>query len=94
MRDDVAINGATARDQHGDAGSGTTAGPSHLLPCRGYGPGISGQDRHFELADVDAELQGVGADYAQHFALSGANLLGTKHTPPWKGNPPLIRADG
>ena len=37
-------------------------------------PGIAEQHRHVEAADVDAQLEGVGGDDAQHRAVAQAAL--------------------
>src|SRR5207249_6077318 len=46
------------------------AGAAGLLPERRDGARIARQHRDVEMADVDAELEGIGGDDAEHFALA------------------------
>ncbi len=45
------------------------AGPAQLLPGAGDGAGIAGEHRRLQRADIDSQLQGVGAHHAQDLAL-------------------------
>ena len=90
MSHDIPINGPSAGDQDGYARLGAAARPSHLLPRGGDRAGIAGQDRDLELAHVDAELQCVGADHAQHLTISQTSF----HRPSLRGQvPSSVTAD-
>src|SRR5207302_3557831 len=45
-----------------------------LLPGAGDGARIAAEDRCIEVADVDAQLQGIGADHAAHRTVAKAVL--------------------
>ena len=80
--DDVLVQGRAGRDQHRRRRPLPPAGPARLLPRAGDGARIARHDARFQLAHVDAQLQRVGADDAQHVAAAQAPLDG----------PPLARA--
>src|SRR5262249_61959449 len=46
------------------------AGAPGLLPQRGDAAGIAGEHGDVEVADVDAELERIGRDDAEHLALA------------------------
>ena len=81
MVDDVLVDGRGRGDEDGDAHRLPAAGAADLLPGRGDGAGIAGEDGGVQPADVDAELQRVGADDAEHLAVAQAPLDG----PPLRG---------
>ena len=56
-----------AGDQDGGRGFQPSPRPAHLLPGRGDGARVAGQDRCVQAADVDAQLQRVGRHHAEHF---------------------------
>jgi len=68
MVDDELVDRPGPRDENGHARLRTPACPAHLLPRCRDGAGVPGEDRNVEPADVDAELEGIGADHAQDFA--------------------------
>ena len=74
MADHVAIDRRGRGDQHADAHALASSGPAELLPGRRDRAGVAGQDRHVEAADVDAELEGVGADHAEDLAVAQPTL--------------------
>ncbi len=74
MMDDVLVDGSPAGDKDRHARAEPTAGPADLLPGCGNGARITGQHRHVEAADVDAQLEGIGADDPQELALTQALL--------------------
>jgi len=51
-------------------------GAAHLLPGGGDGPRVAGEHRHVQAADVDAQLEGVRADHAEHLAIPQAAFDG------------------
>src|SRR5207245_5419896 len=73
MRDHELIEGGAARDEDGRRGARTSAGSATLLPERGDRPRVAGQHGDVEMSDIDAELEGVRGNDAQH--LAGAEPL-------------------
>ncbi len=62
------------RHQDGRRPAAATAGAAGLLPERRDPAGIASQHRDVQVADVDAELERVGRDDAEHLALAQALL--------------------
>ena len=62
-----------AGDVHRQAAAAAPGAPPHLAQ-RGDGPGEGDDDGRVELADVDAELQGVGRDHGAQLAADQATL--------------------
>ncbi len=63
--------------------------PARLLPGAGDGTGITRHDAGLQVADIDAQLQGVGADNTHHLPLTESLF----HFPPQVGKiaPPVAR---
>src|SRR4029079_3651760 len=72
MVDDILVDSGARGDEDRDARALAPACPPELLPCRGDGSRIAGQDRHVEPADVDAELERVGRNDAEDLAVAPA----------------------
>ncbi len=54
--------------------AGSTSGPAELLPGGGDGPRVADQDGGLQAADVDAELERVGAHHAGDLSAAQAGL--------------------
>ena len=76
VRGHVLVDGTGAGHQDGHADVLAAPGAAHLLPGAGDGARVAGQHGHVQPADVDAELQGVGADDAEDLAGAQAGLDG------------------
>src|SRR5713101_3730432 len=63
-----------ARRHENPNGPGATASSPELLPGRGDRPGVADEDRRLEAADVDAQLECVGADHSGDFSATQAGL--------------------
>ena len=72
MLHNVAVHRAAAGDEHGHAGSMPAPCPTHLLPRSGNRARVTRQDRHVELAHVDAEFQGVRAHDSEQGSVAKA----------------------
>ena len=77
----VLVDGVVPGDQHRQRGGLPTTGPAGLLPRRGDGARVAGDDARIEAADVDAELERVRRHDALHVAvaeppLDAPSLLG------------------
>ena len=81
MADHVAIDRRGRGHEHPDADSLPTAGSAELLPGRRDRARVAGEDGRVEPADVDAELEGVGADHAEDLAVAQPAL----DRPPFRG---------
>ena len=68
--DDVLVDRRSRGDQDGDARALPPAGPPELLPGRRHRPRVAGEDRDIEPTDVDAELERVRRDDAEHLAVA------------------------
>ena len=68
--DHVLVDRRRRRDEDRDAHVAPATGASHLLPGGGDRARVAGQHRDVEAADVDAQLEGVGADDAQDLAVA------------------------
>jgi hypothetical protein len=68
--------GSGARHEDRDAGLPAAPGPADLLPRRGDVAGISRQHGDVQPADVDAELERVGAHDTEDLACPQASLDG------------------
>ena len=49
-------------------------GPADLLPGTGDGARIAAEDRGIKVANIDPQLQGIGADHAAHRTVAKAVL--------------------
>ncbi len=76
MLDDVAVDRTAAGDQDRHARPAAASGASHLLPGGRDRARIAGQNRDVELADVDAQFQGVGGDDAEQLSVAQAAFHG------------------
>src|ERR1700682_6803519 len=75
---------------------GASTRPAQLLPGRGDSPGVPDQHRGLEGADVDAELQSVGAHHAGDLAVAqaGLDLAAVERQGAGPGAaPPLVRVE-
>ena len=65
---DVLIERVVAGDEDGHRLARAASGAARLLPGSGNRAGIAGQHGRIQLADVDAQLQGVGSHHAPYAA--------------------------
>ena len=80
VRGDELVDGPRARDEDRDARFAAATGAAHLLPGRRDRARIARQDRRIQPTDVDAQLERVGADHAEHIARAQAR-------PRWRAAP-------
>ncbi len=71
---DVLVEGRGPGDQHRHRGLRPASRPSRLLPGAGDGAGIAGHNTGIQVADVDAQFQGIGGHHAQNLPLAQAPL--------------------
>jgi hypothetical protein len=76
VMDDVLVDRGARGDEDRDARLQPPARPADLLPGRGHGPWIAGEDGRVQPADVDAQLEGVGRDDAEDLPVTQALLDG------------------
>ncbi len=74
--DDILVQGGAARHEQGQRGAATPPCAAGLLPGAGNGPGIAVNDAGLQLADIKAQLQGIGADHRLYLAFTQAHLDG------------------
>src|SRR3990172_13104108 len=74
MVGDELVERARPGDEDGHAGLAPPARPAHLLPRRRDRARVAREDGDVQPTDVDAQLQRIGADDAQHFACAQAGL--------------------
>lgn len=90
--DEEGVQRVVAGDEDGQRSLSGTAGAARLLPERGAGAGVAGDDDGVEAGDVDAEFEGGGGGEAEEFAgvqgaFQGAAFLG-EITAPVGGDAP------
>src|SRR5205823_4755513 len=73
LRDEL-IDGPGARDEDGDARLAPAPRAAHLLPRRGDGARVAGQDGRVQTADIDSQLERVRAHDAEDVAAAEAGL--------------------
>ena len=66
--------GARGCDHHGARSAAAAPGTAGTLPGGGDGAGVSGHDTGIERADIYAEFEGVGRDYAANAAVAQSAL--------------------
>ncbi|NJP74042.1 flp pilus-assembly TadE/G-like family protein [Streptomyces sp. C1-2] len=81
MVDEEGVQRVVAGDQHRQGALSGAARPARLLPERGPGARVAGDQHGVEAGDVDAQLQGGGGGEAEEFAgvqraFQGAAFLG------------------
>ena len=74
MRHDELIQRGAGPHEDGERQVAPPPSPPHLLPGAGDRAGVSHQDRRRELADIDAELEGVRRRDGAHRAAAQARL--------------------
>ena len=72
--DHVLVDRRAGGDEDRHRGLVAATGPADLLPRRGDGARVAGEDRHVEAADVDAQLERVRRDDAEDLAVAQAAL--------------------
>ena len=73
VADDELVERRARRDEHADR-AGPPPRPAQLLPGGRDGPRVADEDRGLQAADVDAQLERVGADDAGDLAAAQAGL--------------------
>src|SRR5580700_2939119 len=74
MLDDELVEGRRGCDHHGARSAAAAPGTAGTLPRGGNGAGVSGHDTGIKRADIYAQFEGVGRDYAANAAVAQSTL--------------------